>query len=345
MRRALCAVAVLGLLAAGCTKEEPVAAPSPSESPSPSPSPSPEPPPLAALTGEELTEPIEHPVLAVKIDNASPALPPDGIEAADIVFEEEVEGGITRFLVLFHSQDPAEVGPIRSGREADADLVPAFNAVLGISGAANSVQRMFADAAIPFFEEGEADDAFYRVDDRIAPHNLFARTEPLWAQGDDLEIPEEPVFTFDEETPTDGRPASDVKVTYSPYADAAWTWNEGKSEWTREQNGEPHVTAAGPPIRADNVVVMWVQSRQGDRTDSGGNPTVELDVVGRGRATYFRDGQQFDGRWVKESADDQIQWLSGTGDFTLRPGQTFVEILPVGDQMQVSRAEGSASDD
>ena len=95
MRRALCAVAVLALLAAGCTKEEPPVAASPSPSPSPSPteSPTPEPPPLAALTGEELPEPVDRAVLAVKIDNASPALPPDGIEDADIVFEEEVEGG------------------------------------------------------------------------------------------------------------------------------------------------------------------------------------------------------------------------------------------------------------
>ena len=341
MRRALCAVAVLGLLAAGCTKEEPPVAASPSPSPSPTASPTPPPPPpVAVLTGEELPEPIERPVLAVKIDNASAALPPDGIEAADIVFEEEVEGGITRFLALFQSQDPEEIGPVRSGREADAELLPPFQSVLAFSGAAKPVQRMFREAGIPFYEEGEADGAFYRVPDRIAPHNLFARTEQLFAQGEDVEQLEEPVFTFDEATPAGGRPASSVEVTFSPYANATWIWKPVKEHWEREQNGSPHATAQGRPISADNVVVMWVQSRPGNRTDSGGNPTVELDVVGRGRAVYFRDGEQFRGRWEKDSAEDQIVWHSGDEEFPLRPGQTFVEILPLGDDMAVER--GSA---
>ena len=236
MRRALCAVAVLGLLAAGCTKEEPpVVAASPSPSPSPTESPTPPPPPpVAALTGEELPEPIDRSVLAVKIDNASAAVPPDGIEDADIVFEEEVEGGITRFLALFHSKDPEEIGPVRSGREADVELLPPFQAVLAFSGAANPVQAMFREAGIPFYEEGEADGAFYRVPDRIAPHNLFAHTEQLWAQGEDIERLEEPVFTFDEATPASGRTASSVEVTYSPYANATWTWKPAKESWERE---------------------------------------------------------------------------------------------------------------
>ena len=344
MRRALCAVAVLALLAAGCTKEEPpvvAASPSPSPSPSPSASPSPEPPPpVAALTGEQVPEPIDRAVLAVKIDNASPALPPDGIEDADVVFEEEVEGGITRFLALFHSKDPEEIGPVRSGREADVELLPPFNSVLAFSGAANPVQKLFREAGVPFYEEGEADGAFYRVPDRVAPHNLFAHTEQLWAQGEDIEPLDEPVFTFDEAAPASGRPAALVEVTYSVYADATWTWKPAKKVWEREQNGSVHETAQGQPISADNVVVMWVQSRPGDRTDSGGNPTVELDVVGRGRAVYFRDGEQFQGRWEKDSADDQIVWYSGAEEFPLRPGQTFVQILPVGDGLSVERGSG-----
>lgn len=349
MRPVLLALAVLALLAGGCTKADPVVGASP-QATAPSQSPSPQPPPVAALTGVEVPEPIKRPVLAVKIDNASAALPPDGLEEADIVFEEEVEGGLTRFLALFHSKDPEEVGPVRSGREADVDLLPPFQPVLGLSGAARPVEKMFRDAGVAFFQEedDEARDAFYRVPDRIAPHNLFARTEALWALGEDLPHPTEAVFEFDEEVPPGGRKAAAVAVTYSTYANARWAWDPKTQRWQREQKGSPHATADGPTISSDNVVVMRVASRPGDRRDSSGNPTVELDVVGKGRAMFLRDGKVFNGRWRKDSPDDQVRWLDADGDaFALRPGQTWVEVLPLGDDVEVTRAgaQDSATDD
>lgn len=340
MRRVLLALAVLALLAGGCTKSEPEVAASPSVSPSPSPSPSPPPPPIAALTGVELPEPIERPVLAVKIDNASAALPPDGIEDADIVFEEEVEGGLTRFLALFHSADPKEVGPVRSGRESDADLLPQFSPVLALSGAARPVEKLFRDADITFLQEGdkEAAGAFYRVDDRIAPHNLFAHTEDLWAAGEDLPQPSEPVFEFDDEAPPGGKVVTSAAMTYSTFANANWTWEPDSERWEREQNGSPHATADGRTIGSDNVVIMRVKSRAGDRTDSAGNPTVELDVVGKGNAVFLRDGMVYRGRWRKDSPEDPLEWLDKDGDtFPLHPGQTWVEVLPVGDDFKLSK--------
>ncbi len=349
MRRVLFALAGLALLAGGCTKAEPaVVAASPSESPSPSPSPSPAPPPIAALTGVELPEPVERPVLAVKIDNASAALPPDGIEDADIVFEEEVEGGLTRFLALFHSSDPKEVGPVRSGRESDADLLPQFQPVLGISGAAAPVEKLFSDAGIAFYQEGdaEAESAFYRVTDRIAPHNLFAHTEDLWATGDELPQPTEPVFAFDAQTPSGGETTTTVDLTYSTFANAVWTWEPDSERWEREQNGSAHATADGRTIGSDNVVIMRVQSRAGNRTDSAGNPTVELDVVGKGKATFLRDGESFKGRWRKDSPEEPLQWLDTDSDpFPLQPGQTWIEVLPIGDELSLSNEKKQASAD
>lgn len=340
LRRALCALAALALLAAGCTRSEPVAAPSPSQSPTESPSP--EPPPVAPLTGVELPEAIDRPVLAVKIDNASAALPPDGLEDADMVFEEEAEGGITRFLALFHSTDPQEVGPVRSGREADADLLPPFNAVLATSGAAGRVKSMFRDAGLIFFEEGEADGAFYRVTDRVSPHNLFARTEPLWAQAEDLELLDETVQRFDEQAPSDGEDTETVQVTYSPYANAQWQWDSSKDHWEREQNGSPHATAQGRTVSASNVVVMRVQTSVGSRKDMAGNPTLDLKIVGKGRAVYFRDGQEFKGRWVKDAREEHIRWLDADNEpFAFRPGSTFVQVLPVDDAMTTTRPSPS----
>ena len=345
MRRVLLVLAVLALLASGCTKKEPeVAAPPPS----PSESPSPEPPPIAALTGVELPEAVDRPVLAVKIDNASAALPPDGIEDADIVFEEEVEGGLTRFLALFHSADPEEIGPVRSGRESDADLLPQFTPVLGMSGAARPVEKLLAKAGITFLQEGdqEAEAAFYRVEDRIAPHNLFARTEDLWAAGEDLPEPSEPVFEFADEKVTGGDPVTSVAMTYSTFATANWIWDADTDRWEREQNGSPHATADGRTISTDNLVIMRVVSRAGGRTDSAGNATVDLDVIGKGSATFLRDGKAYKGRWSKEAPDEPLVWLDKSGDpFPLRTGQTWIEVLPIGDDLQISNEPSEAPSD
>ena len=328
MRRMLCALAVLALLGAGCTRDPaPVpteTASAPSEAPSPT-----EPPPVAVLTGEELDEEIDHPVLAVKIDNASAALPPDGLEAADIVFEEEVEGGLTRFLALFHSDDPEDIGPVRSGREVDADLLPAFAPVLAFSGAANPVKGLLRDADVRFFEEGEPDEeTFYRVDDRLAPHNLFAKTEPLWDAGEGLAVPEDPVFEFDEATPDEGKRTGSAHVEYSTFANADWSWKARDATWERLQNGSPHVTADGDVLTADNVVFLRIKATQGNRTDSAGNPTVELKVIGQGKATVLRDGERFSARWSKDAADEPIELETLDGDpLPLRPGITWIQMV------------------
>jgi hypothetical protein len=330
LHRKLWALAAVALIAAACNRDEPVAAPTvtPTVTEAP-PSPTePPPPPVAALTGVELDEPLDRPVLAVKIDNAAAALPPQGLDAADIVFEEEVEGGLTRFLALFQSEDPEEIGPVRSGREVDADLLPEFDPVLAFSGAAHPVKNLLMEAEVPFYEEGQADDAFFRVPDRIAPHNLFAHTEQLWEAGEDQEVPVDPVFTFDEDTPFGGIETGTADLVFSAYSNAQWVWND--TAWERLQNGSPHVTAEGEVITAQNVVLMRIETAQGNRTDSAGNPTVALDVFGKGPAIVLRDGERFKAQWVKEDADSPLQWLDKDGDpLPLTPGSTWVELLDI----------------
>lgn len=340
MRRVLCAFAVLALLLTGCTKSQPAPAPSPAPSPSPSPSPSPEPPTYAPLTGEEVDEVIDRPVLALKIDNAPAALPPDGLQAADVVIEEEVEGGLTRFLALYHSQLPKQVGPIRSGRESDAEILPAYEPVLGYSGAARSVQNMLRDAGIEFYEEGQAGDAFFRVSDRRAPHNLFARPDSLISAAEDLPVPDElkPIWSYDEDQPSGGEKIGSAALTFSPYLRATWSWNKGA--WEREQNGNEHTTAADKILKADNVVIMRVETSTGGRRDSAGNPTLTLDVIGRGRATILRDGRAYQARWRKRGPGAHLEWTDTDGDtFDLKPGRTWVEMLPTKGSLSISEAE------
>jgi hypothetical protein len=78
-------------------------------------------PAICPLTGLEADDELllDRRVLAVKIENSPDARPQMGLEEADVVYEEEAEGGITRFIVLYHCDDADRIGPIRSARETD----------------------------------------------------------------------------------------------------------------------------------------------------------------------------------------------------------------------------------
>jgi hypothetical protein len=342
VRQALCALVVFALSLTACTSDAPMrtaavaARPSAAGEQQPS---SPPPPPVAPLTGLRIEgdTPLP-PVMAVKIDNAPAAVPQQGLDLAEVVFEEEVEGGITRFIALYQSSRPGAIGPVRSGREVDAELLPPFSPVLGISGAAGPVMRQFDKAKIRWLEEtsGGPSDPFYRVPDRTSPHDLFVHTHALLAAGKGTEAIQEPVFAFDARPPTGGRAIQAVDLEFSPSSEVRWEWSG--DAWQRLQNASPHQTVAGNGLTADNVVVMRVRSRPGDRTDSIGNPTLELDVIGDGQATVLRDGRAYPAGWRKATADDHIQWTTPQGDpLPLRPGRTWIEVLKTSSSLRLDR--------
>ncbi|NDG96215.1 MAG: DUF3048 domain-containing protein, partial [Actinobacteria bacterium] len=140
------------------------------------------------LTGEPLaaTDMIPNrPALVVKVPNNSQALPQTGLNEADIVYEEIINDAITRFAVVFHSQGSDPVGPIRSGRAQDIDLLTNLNSPLfAWSGGNDGVRRLVNNSSLVSlsYVDGYA-NAYYRRDGRGgAPHNLFSSTETLWAE-------------------------------------------------------------------------------------------------------------------------------------------------------------------
>jgi hypothetical protein len=338
VRRVLRALLVLALSSTACTTD--AASPSTvagrpvvrTEAPA-----EPAPPPIAPLTGADLPDDVAlRPVLAIKIDNAPGAVPQQGLDIAVVVFEEEVEGGITRFVALYQASRPGAVGPVRSGREVDAELLPPFSPVLGISGAARPVTRQFDKAGLSWLQErtGGPDDPFYRAPDRTSPHDVLVRTHDLLALDKKAEAIDEPVFAFDPRSPAGGRAVKAVELEFSLSTEVGWEWSG--DAWNRLQNGTPHQSVEGDGLTADNVVVMRVRSKEGDRADSLGNPTLELDVIGRGTATVLRDGRAYPARWHKVSADDHIQWTTPQGDpLPLRPGRTWIELLKTSSSLRL----------
>ena len=294
------------------------------------------PPPTCPLTGRTLPgdrAAPDRPVLAVKVENTTEAYPLAGLDKADIVYEEVVEGGITRFIALFNCSDAERVGPVRSARTTDPKILKQFSThpLLAFSGAAPQVLHALDLAKITQLFEGDPADAFTRDSARAAPHNLFAATKPLWAAGKTKrkhEPPPKPAFTYSTDVPA-GHRRSSVTVEFSTAAIADWRWQQG--HWVRFLNGSPMTLEDGNAITADNIVIQQVQVAPSSILDVTGYPSPEVTLTGTGKAWVMRDGEVIAGTWSRPSEGAVTRFTTKSGkDIALKPGTTFVELAPRG---------------
>ena len=291
------------------------------------------------LTGEPLAEADmipDRPALVVKVPNNSQALPQTGLNEADIVYEEIINDAITRFAVVFHSQGSDPVGPIRSGRAQDIDLLTNLNSPLfAWSGGNAGVTRLVNNSSLVSLSYvGGYANAYYRRDGRGgAPHNLFSSTDTLWAEApEDASAPPQ-LFQYLREGETiDADTASVVEITMDSI-DVRWEFDEDSGRYLRWQNGEEHPTELTGQVSADNVVVLFVEYRSG--VVDARSP--EAQTVGSGDALVFTDGTVRPAVWTRESNTDPIGLFtddSATTPVRLSPGRTWVE-LPRNDPADV----------
>jgi Protein of unknown function (DUF3048) N-terminal domain/Protein of unknown function (DUF3048) C-terminal domain len=330
-RRAIAAVALAAAAAAGCSGGNDQPAPPATAAPTTS-----APPAAFPLTGlpTDGAATAARPALSVKVDNTQRARPQAGLNDADLVHEELVEGGLTRLLVTFQSRDAGEVAPVRSVRPVDGPLLRQFGGGLFAfsGGAAGVVARVQPVSGATFVGPGQAPDAYRRADDRPAPYNLVTATPALYEAGRRLNPglrPPPPFLTFAEEPPAGGRPVRRVALRFSPSSRAAWRWDQAGGRFVRDQDGTPDRLADGEPVTTDNVLVLRVAIRLDENRDVLGNRTPDPVVVGRGRAFLLRDGQVVTGTWRRASVAQPLRVLGQDGQpLALRPGRTWVELLP-----------------
>ncbi len=296
------------------------------------------PPPLCPLTGLPAPggEIPDRPALAVKVENLPEARPQAGLNAADVVFEELVEGGITRFVAVYQCSDAPRVGPVRSARTADPDILAQLGRpILAYSGGAPNVVRVVEEADLIPIDETRGGDAFERDPSRPAPHNLYGSTKALYRVAKAREGAPEPIFTYAEELEVRSRRVSRVHLPFSSlYADVWWSWDRRLHAWVRAHGDEPHVDEAGEPISAANVVVQVVEVVIGPH----GGITPHLELTGSGRAYVLRDGRVIVGRWERPSLREPTRFLAKDGtEIPLAPGRTWVELLPSSAEVDLER--------
>jgi hypothetical protein len=255
---------------------------------------------------------IGNPVLAVKIDNASQARPHTGLTQADLVYVEPVEGGLSRILAVFSSRVPDAVGPVRSARESDLELLRQFgHPALGFSGAAPELLPLIGQAPVVQVSPTEVPGAYFRGAGS-APHNLFANTGQLLASAAGVGQAKNIGFRFGD-APPGGTPTQTHTVDYQA-AHTTFDWSEGEKRWLVSMDGAPLMAREGGQVGAPTVVLQYVNVRGSQFKDVLGYVSPYSETVGSGHALVLRDGKAYDAQWSRPTPDD------GT-TFTLPSGQ------------------------
>lgn len=278
-------------------------------------------------------------VLAVKIDGTERGRPQSGLAQADIVYEELTEGGLTRLLALYHSQDPETMGPVRSARSTDiALLAPLSDPLFSWSGANATFQAAVEAADLVDVGLAAVPEAYERNTQRRAPYNLYASPEELRSAGAELaEVrPPSPLFSYlgsgDVPDSSDVEEAGGVTLSGAGLSTSIeWDWDDEAGLWLRSQDGTPHVDADGDRVTATNVLVWMTPYQDTGLTDSAGNPVPEAMTVGEGDALLLTAGRAQPGRWNRSSEGAPAVFTDTDGaQLRLTPGRTWVEVLPPG---------------
>ncbi|MFJ8487863.1 DUF3048 domain-containing protein [Streptomyces sp. NPDC094038] len=311
---ALAAVAATASFTAGCTRHgttddgrAPRATPTPSEG-------------TPAPSGRQAT----GSVLAVKIDNVAGARPQTGLESADLVYAEQVEGGLSRLMAVYATRLPEVVGPVRSARESDLELLRQFDRpTLAFSGAQRKLLPLIGRAPLRPESPAEASGAYYRGSGRPAPHNLYLRPAEVMPDGAPGRAALTTGFRYGP-APAGGTATASRTVRY-PAARFTFTWSGDRSRWLVSMDGTPARTTAGDRLAPATVVVQHVRVRASAYHDVLGNNTPFTETVGSGKAEVLRDGRVFEATWSRPEAGAGTTF-TGTdgGPVNLADGQVWV---------------------
>jgi hypothetical protein len=281
---------------------------------------------LAPLTGEP-TDAEPQRAVAVKVDAAPNVTRFSGLERADLVYEVLVEGGITRQMALFESEDADRVGPVRSLRTSDFDLVENLGDPIVVFSGADDLTLGAALAALdtPFTEgsPGSA-DAFRRDTSLRAPHNLFVSTT---AVREAIGEPGTIRRPFNHGPGPAGAPVGAVRIAFSTSTVVEFRWDEGRGEWLRTKDGRAQTDDADVQLGVDTVLVL-----DSEYTSPPWDPTSpQLESVGEGGGLLLGDGVLSPVRWARANPLLPFTLTDAVGaEVALPPGRTWVAFAPPG---------------
>jgi hypothetical protein len=275
---------------------------------------------VSPFTGEPVS--TLAPVLTVKIDNIIQARPPTGLTRADIVYLLPVEGGLSRILAVFSSRLPPVIGPVRSSREDDLELLAQFGRpAFAFSGAQPQLLPVVEKARIIDLYAGRV-GGYYRSADRVAPHNLYAHTRQLLDEAHGASAAHDIGFRFGP-APAGGRVTGSFSVSY-PAAAFAFRWSARTGHWLVFMDGSPARAAEGGQLSAATVVVQYTTVRTSRFLEAGSRPPY-AESTGSGKAVVLRDGKAYQARWSRPDPGSGTTYTTASGQqMTFAPGQVWI---------------------
>lgn len=327
----LAAIAASALLLSGCDAASVdliVSTPTPTHIPRPVGQAEPMPIGFAPLRGTPADPAaMRHPSIAVKIDNHEDARPQIALNRTDLVFEELVEGGLTRYVAVWHSDVPDAVGPVRSIRPMDPGIAGPLDGIIAYSGGQQYFVDLMKATGLVNIVFDEDDTLFERADERPGPHDVILAAAEAVRQHPEL-APPAVQFAYGTADPLAAPalaavPTSHIELVFSEGRYPSWDWDPTTVAWLRSQEGQPDLEASGGRVRATNVVTMRVGIDW---------PYEEVPLtlmVGSGEVWVSAAGKTAHGTWSKADEGAPIVLTADDGSpLRLAPGNTWIELVP-----------------
>jgi hypothetical protein len=301
--------------------------------------------PTAVFTGLPVDPAIrERPLLTVKIDNHPQARPQFGIDRADIIVEEKVEGGLSRFMALFQSEEVDKVGPVRSLRSTDPKWLRPVGGMIAYSGGIQPFKNLLAPNGITDLGADSYGVTYYkRQSGRPFEHSLYTITPVLRSQTPANAKAPKPLFAFlkpgEAFSGAGVVPVNSVTLRMGTGAESTyfdWTWNAERGLFVRGTEGKAHEIEGQGQIGMKNVIVQFTSYSATAYRDRANSPVDEANVVGSGDAWFLSDGKIVQGRWSRAGADDITSYTDSAGAaMKFQPGHSWISLVPPGEPKEI----------
>lgn len=260
---------------------------------------------------------VDGPILAVKIDDTSSARPQIGIEDADLVYIEQVEGGLTRIAAIFSSVIPQYVGPVRSARISDIDILAQYGKVIfSYSGAQRAMLTVIANSNLwDYGAQRQSPTIYTRDENRPSPYNMVLRGDLLFdkARTDkrDIAISKSVGWSFGN-APVGGVAIDSVALRW-PASKYEATWSKTEKRWLLSNAGVANLAASGKQLGATTFVIQNVEMSDSIYRGSDGSYTPLSETVGTGTGYILRDARSFKANWSRPTAESGTTWTLADG--------------------------------
>lgn len=269
-------------------------------------------------------------ILVVKIDDTNAAHPQIGVESADVVYVEQVEGGLTRLAAIYTSKLPPLIGPIRSARISDIELLAQFGRVgFAYSGAQSKMRPVIAAANLENLSAERNPPSIYGKDpDRPGPVDMILKPDLLLERANEnpkirIETATASVFPFGD-APKGETNTAVAKVKW-PSAKYELRWDSTNEKWLIYFNEKPNMAANGEHLYADTAIIQIVSITPSIYGDKFGEITPFSKTTGSGKAVMLRDGFSYQISWQRNLETDVTTWMSEDGGVAnFKPGRTWI---------------------